>query len=484
VAATPAGWKKLPAAAKNHYYPGMSLQQQFLTDSERKAFDKDHRGVIDFNMGRYMSALEEGKKQFINLELARRRAAMRKHRVLEHLEEYLKDFEHHFTSRGGKVIWAQDVAEARKAILQILETNYVKLVVKSKSMVTEELELTEFLEKNGIECLETDLGEYIVQISGDKPYHIVTPVMHRSAADIAKIFHEKFGLSPQATPEEITLFVREHLREKFRKAHAGITGANFLVAGSGSVAITENEGNGLLTMSMPRIHIAVAGIERVIPGIDDLELFWPLLATHGTGQPLTAYNSLVNGPRQNQETDGPDQMYVILLDNGRSKLLSAIPQRRALGCIRCGACLNVCPVYRNIGGHTYNYVIPGPIGAVVAPHIRDLESFKHLSFASTLCGKCTEVCPVNIDLHLQLLHNRNLSIKSGLTTRTERLSMNAWSRLMRKRKWMEMPSHKVKNFFFGTFFGKAWGSRREVPRFSEKSFHALWEQEHGSKDTP
>lgn len=452
------------------------IHSQFLTDSETKAFDQEHRTTIAYNIGRYDEAVKRGKLQYANLVLARRRAAMRKHRVIENLEDHLKDFEYHFTRNGGKVLWAQDVDEARKAVLEVLEKNYVKLVVKSKSMVTEEIGLTEFLEKNGIETLETDLGEYIVQLSNDKPYHIVTPIMHKSARDVAKIFHEKFGLPEDSTPAEITAFVRTTLREKFQKAQAGITGANFLISSTGAVALTENEGNGVLSMSMPPIHIVVTGIEKILPTIDDLDLFWPLLATHGTGQQLTVYNTLVSGPRKRDETDGPAQMYVVLIDNGRSNLLSMTPQRRSLACIRCGACLNACPVYRNIGGHTYGTVYSGPIGAVITPHLRGLEQYKHLSFASSLCGKCTEVCPVNIDLHHQLLQNRNLSVKQGLNTKWEKWGMNGYKKFMTKRKWLDMPGAGMKNFGMRLFFGKLWGPRRELPKVAPKSFGELWKE--------
>jgi L-lactate dehydrogenase complex protein LldF len=442
--------------------------ETFLKDSENKAFDLDHRAIIGHNMSVYDKAVAVGRQQFTNLELARRRAAMRKHYVIEHLEDHLKSFEHNFTRNGGKVIWAEDATEAMRAILGILEQHQVKHVVKSKSMITEEIHLTPVLEKNGIESLETDLGEFIVQITGDRPYHIITPVMHRSASEISAIFHEKYGLPEDSTPEQITAFVREHLREKFLNADAGITGANFLVASSGSVALTENEGNGVLSMSVPRVHIAIAGIERIIPSIEDLDLFWPLLSTFGTGQKLSAYNSLVSGPRSRGESDGPEHMYVVLLDNGRSRLLAATPQRRALSCIRCGACLNACPVYRNIGGHAYGTVYSGPIGAVISPHLLGkLDEYKHLSFASTLCGACTEVCPVHIDLHYQLLQNRRLSVKSGHTTRNERMLMWAYKFGMKKRSRLDYFSPKTKNYFFGKFFGKAWGSRRELPLVQE-----------------
>jgi L-lactate dehydrogenase complex protein LldF len=274
-------------------------------------------------------------------------------------------------------------------------------------MVTEEIKLNAFLEKNGVESLETDLGEYIVQLAGQHPYHIVTPAMHMSKEDVAELFTKKFDLKPNSTPEEITSFVRGLLREKFYNAEVGITGANFLVAETGSVCLTENEGNALMSVSFPKVHIVVAGIEKLIPRLSDLDLFWPLLATHGTGQNITVYNSIISGPRQDDESDGPDEMYVILLDNNRTELLGKKNQRRSLTCIRCGACLNACPVYKNIGGHAYGTTYSGPIGSVITPWLAGMKEFKHLSYASSLCGSCTEVCPVKVNLHELLLYNRS-----------------------------------------------------------------------------
>ncbi len=453
---------------------------KFLEDSRIKAFDTGHRSTIHFNMTRYDDAVVVAKQQFRNLDMAKKRAALRKHYVIENLEDHLKTFEYHFSTRGGKIIWAQDAEEARKAILAIFDENHVKQVVKSKSMVTEEAGITTFLEKNGVECFETDLGEYIVQISNDKPYHIVTPAMHLSAEDVAKIFHERFDLAPDSSPEEITAYVRQTLRQKFGSAQAGITGANFLIADSGAVVLTENEGNALLSMAAPRIHIVITGIEKIIPSLYDLDLFWPLLATHGTGQQMTAYNSLVFGPKKPGENDGPDQMYLILLDNGRSRLLKATPQRRNLACIRCGACLNACPVYRSIGGHTYGTTYSGPIGAVIAPHLSgEYDTYKHLSFSSSLCGKCTEVCPVGIDLHHQLLYNRNLFRKMGLFGRPEKMSIKAYKWAMKKRKRLDMTPPWIKNIFAAQFLKNGWGKNRTMPRVV-KSFSAQWKTKHKS----
>lgn len=456
-----------------------TIEKKFLEDSAKKSFDLEHRRTIDFNMGRYNTAVLRGKQQYINLAMARRQASLKKYRSVENLENSLKEFEQNFNKRGGKVLWAQHADEARKLILEILQRNNVQRVVKSKSMVTEELELDHFLKTYDIESVETDLGEYIVQISDDKPYHIVTPVMHKSAKDISAIFHKKFGLAPDSTPQEITHFVRNTLRKKFLNAQAGITGANFLISGSGSVALTENEGNGVLSVSMPRLHIVVAGIERVIESLDDLHLFWPLLATFGTGQNVTAYNSIISGPRQKNEAEGPDEMYVILMDNGRTNLLAQTPQRRALSCIRCGACLNGCPVYHNIGGHTYGSVYSGPIGAVITPHLKGFANYKHLSYATSLCGKCTDVCPVNIDLHHLLLENRNYAVKNKMAPFLEKAGMGIWKKVMLNRKWIDAPGSGLKNFVMKNIFRKSWGNRRNMPSVKPKTFGTLWKERKG-----
>ncbi len=456
-----------------------TIEKKFLQDSENKSFDLDHRRTIQFNMGRYNTAVIRGKQQYINLAMARRQASLKKYKSIENLENSLKDFEQNFNKKGGKVLWAQHADEAKNLILEILQRNNVQRVVKSKSMVTEELDLDHFLKTYDIESVETDLGEYIVQISDDKPYHIVTPVMHKSARDIAAIFHKKFGLAPDSTPQEITHFVRKTLRKKFLNAQAGITGANFLISGSGSVALTENEGNGVLSVSMPRLHIVVAGIERVIESLDDLHLFWPLLATFGTGQNVTAYNSIINGPRRKNEVDGPDEMYVILLDNGRTNLLARTPQRRALSCIRCGACLNGCPVYHNIGGHSYGSVYSGPIGAVITPHLQSFAHYKHLSYATSLCGKCTEVCPVNIDLHHLLLENRNYAVKNKTVPFLEKAAMGVWKKIMLNRKLIDAPGPGIKNIVMKKLFNKSWGKRRNMPSVKTKTFGTLWKEGKG-----
>ncbi|MCD4735401.1 MAG: lactate utilization protein [Bacteroidales bacterium] len=449
-------------------------KREFLDESVKKAFDKGHRNRINFNIGKYNVAVEKGKKQFSDLELAKNRASATKIKVINNFERLLVDFASNFEKNGGKIIWAQDAKEAVKGIVKVIKDNSNKLVVKSKSMTTEEIELNENLEKKGFEVLETDLGEYIVQVAGEKPYHIVTPAMHKSKVDIAELFHEKFGLPNDSTAEEITLFVRKKLREKFTSSEIGITGGNFLLADTGSVCLTENEGNAFLSFSFPKIHIAIAGIEKLIPSINDLSLFWPLLASFGTGQNMTVYNSIISGPKRENETDGPEEMYLVLLDNGRTDLLKEEKQKIALSCIRCGACLNACPVYRNIGGHTYKTTYSGPICSVITPFIKYFEEFNHLSYASSLCGKCTDVCPVKIPLHDLLLYNRNHAVKQKFVTGSERLAIYGLKKTLLKRKRMDMFGAKQKALFMRIFLKKAWGPNRELPRFARKSFRKMW----------
>jgi L-lactate dehydrogenase complex protein LldF len=459
----------------------MSALEKFLEASENKAFDVVHRKTIQYNIAQYDKKVIQGKQQFSNLELAKTRAAFLKQKAIDNLEKYLIEFEGNFTRRGGKVIWAQDAEEAVKEALQIMQRVNTKIVVKAKSMVTEEVDFNHVLEQNGIESIETDLGEYIVQLRGEPPYHIVTPAMHLSKEDVAKTFHEKKNTAPNLSPEQVTDFVRKELRNRYSKAEVGVSGGNFLIADMGAVAVTENEGNGVLSAAFPKIQIAIVGIEKVIPSFADLDLFWPLLSTYGTGQQLTVYNTIYTGPKQAGEIDGPEEMYIILLDNGRTAIMAETEQRRALSCIRCGACLNACPVYQTIGGHSYGTTYSGPIGSIISPHFNGMQEFKHLSFASTLCGKCTEVCPVKIDIHKLLLLNRKLSVDKGLSAKTENWIWIFWKKAMLKRNKMDKGGAKIKNFMLKQFFKKQWGERRDLPEVAPKSFNQLWRERKGIK---
>jgi len=449
----------------------------FLEKSTAKAIDKTHYKKINFNIGKYNAVVPKGKAQFTDLNRVKELAKNKKWDAIEHLDVYLNQFEEQITKRGAKVLWAEDSEQALNFIGEICKEKNCKSLVKSKSMVTEEIHLNNYLESVGIESVETDLGEYIQQMDGEAPYHIVTPAMHKSKEDVAKLFNEKLGTDINLTPEQLTLVARKNLREKYVQAEVGVTGANFIIADVGAIAVTENEGNARLSVAWPKTHIVIVGIEKMIPSIDDLGLFWPLLATYGTGQQVTVYNSILSGPRQAGETDGPEDMYVILLDNGRTDLLANAKSREALYCIRCGACLNACPIYKNIGGHAYDTTYSGPIGSVITPHLRGMHDYKHLSYASSLCGNCTEVCPVKINLHELLLENRKEAVELGEASFAEKFAWKVWKQTSMNRKLMNQGNAPIKNWVINKMF-KGWSGQRAPLEFPTKPFNQLWKEGH------
>ena len=447
----------------------------FKDKSAEKAADLKHRKTINYNISKYNAIVPVGKSQFVDVEMVRERAKNVKWKALEHLDVYLEKFEKNLLRKGGKVIWAENAEQACEAVLKICREKSCKSVVKSKSMVTEEIHLNDFLEKHHIESIETDLGEYIQQLDNEPPYHIVTPAMHKSKEDVARVFNEHLHTPLNLTPEELTLVAREKLRHNYVTAEVGITGANFLIADTGSIAITENEGNARLSAGWPKTHIVITGIEKILPSIADLAMFWPLLATYGTGQQITVYNSIFSGPRQSNESDGPEEMYVILLDNGRTNILQDPVSRESLYCIRCGACLNACPVYKNIGGHSYGTTYSGPIGSVITPNLKGLSDWNHLSTASSLCGNCTEVCAVKINLHELLLHNRRETVKTGKGNMMEKIAWSMWQEGMLHRSMMNMGNGKIKNWMINRMV-KSWTAHRSDMKFPDKNFNQQWKE--------
>lgn len=448
----------------------------FQVKSEKVAFDREHRRILNYNIGQYEKAVAKGKNFFKDLENAREQASKIKGYCLQEFEQLLVKFEKNARGNGCEVEWASSADDILKIVGNIIATEDVRTVVKMKSMISEELELNYFLEKSKVESYETDLGEFIVQLAGEKPYHILTPAMHKSKESVAELFNLKFGLEPDSKPEAITAFVRSFLREKFMSAQLGFTGANFLIAETGSVALTENEGNGMLTFSWPKTLIVIAGIEKVIPELVDLDLFWPLLAVHGTGQHVTAYNSILSGPAKATENDGPDRMVIILFDGGRTRLFQEQDMNPALKCIRCGACLNACPIYKNIGGYTYQTTYTGPIGSVISMYMDGSLDMGFLNFASSLCGKCTDVCPVKIPLHKLLLSNRHKIVESSDSLGVERFFFRNYKKYMLKRRRLERINPKWKNKAMTTIGIKVWGPRREPLVFAKESFHQTWKK--------
>lgn len=425
-------------------------------------------------------------------ELRTHANAIKKH-AIENLDHYLEEFERNVEAHGGKVVYCKDGTEVADFVLALAKERGARLIVKSKSMTTEEVDLNERLEHHGLESVETDLGEYILQLAHERPYHIVAPALHKTRYDVAEIFTRRLNVPNEIVIEKQTAIARTVLREKFLAADIGISGANFLVADSGAVVIVENEGNARLTTSAPKIHIALAGIEKVIPRAQDVVTFLKLLARSATGQALSVYTSFLSGPRRPGEIDGPDEFYVVLLDNGRTKLLPDRSKRESLYCIRCGACLNTCPVYRKIGGHSFPWVYSGPIGAIITPQFMGVAHEPGLPFASSLCGACGEVCPVKIDIPKILLELRS-DVKKSETrekqNRIEKWAFRAFAWLMTHPRIYEMagrigaelaPSHDgrwIRNVPAPLNVApvKAWLSQRDLPPAPAKSFRQMWRE--------
>lgn len=417
-----------------------------------------------------------------------------KQHTIEHLDHYLEQVEKNVEANGGKVVFARTGEEVADFILSLAKQKGAKLFVKSKSMTSEEIHLNSRLEAHQLEAVETDLGEYILQLADERPYHIIAPALHYTRYDVAKIFGEKLGRT-ETDPGDQAMIARAVLRQKFLDADIGITGANFVVADSGAVVVVENEGNARLTHSAPKIHIAIAGIEKLIPRAQDLAVFLALLGRSATGQPMSVYTSFVGGPKRSNEIDGPDEFYLILLDNGRTKVLANEQKRQSLYCIRCGACLNHCPVYRKIGGHNYPWVYSGPIGAILTPQFHGHEKDPWLPFASSLCGACAEVCPVKIDIPQVLLELRRdvVDAKTAAgSNRLEKLTFRMWAWAMKRPKMYERlakaaaigaPLGDEKTGWIRELPGflapgpvKGWLAERDLPRPAKKSFRELWRE--------
>jgi L-lactate dehydrogenase complex protein LldF len=340
-----------------------------------------------------------------NSDLVRERARAIKDQTLAELDRHLVTLEKSVLARGGKVYWAEDGGQACRFVLDIVRAAKAQMIVKSKSMTSEEIHLNEALQEAGLEVVETDFGEYIIQVAGHRPSHIVGPALHLSAQDVADILSQPAGERLPAERERLAAFARQQLRLKFAQADVGISGVNFAIAETGSIVLVTNEGNGRLTTALPRVHIAIMGMEKVIPKLSDLPYFLKVLARAATGQKLSVYTSLISGARREGELDGPEEFHLIVLDNGRSRILGS-PLRESLFCIRCGACLNVCPIYRSVGGHAYGGVYAGPIGAVLTPLYDGLAANHDLPHASSLCGACQAACPVKIQIPQMLVQLR------------------------------------------------------------------------------
>lgn len=455
----------------------------FVSLAQIGIHDSDQRGAVSLatmatHVKRINAMYAHGQAHG---EALRAQAAEAKRRALRSLPELLEQAEANLIANGFQVLWALDAAEAHRHMQTIVQRHNVKTVVKSKSMITEEIALNPALEAAGVQVTETDLGEFIIQLNDEPPSHIIAPVIHKTKPQIRDIFVRELGMTPTDDAGAMAAFARHVLRDKFVKADMGISGGNFIIAQTGSLCLVTNEGNGRLCTSMPDVHVAFVGIEKLVETVEDYATLAQVLARSGTGQNLTVYNSIINGPRRADETDGPRHVYVILVDNGRSDIY-ATDYAEVLACVRCGACQNACPVYRNTGGHAYGWVYGGPIGAVVTPLLVGIENARPLPHASSLCGACKQACPVDIDLPRMLLDLRHDLVRQGHSPRVWNMGMKAWAignrspllfqwggraaRMGRRRVWRrDLPG----------FLGN-WTRHRDFPQFAEKPFRQLWQE--------
>lgn len=421
-------------------------------------------------------------------ERLRSQVRQMKEHVLRNWPDFLLQLEMNLTRNGCVVHWAEGMEEAQEIVKGIALQNSAKLIVKSKSMATEEIHLNQAMEEVGLRVVETDLGEYIIQLADEPPSHIVAPVIHKRLEEIAEVFQDKLDMPPTREPTKMTSLARARLRQEFFAAEMGISGCNFAIAETGTVCIVTNEGNGRMVSSMPRVYVAVMGIEKLVPTVEDAFLQLQALCRSATGQRLTVYCSMTSGPRREGDVDGPEQVHVVLLDNGRSRML-ARGYGEALLCIRCGACLNACPVYQEIGGHAYGSTYNGPIGAVIAPALSpEISQFKELPHASSLCGACREVCPVKIDLPRLLLDLRSDLVQQGASPKTEALGIRSYAALMSSRRMYENAGKLAgigSNLYAGMSGGNikfmppplnGWTAYRDFAPFASKSFREWWKE--------
>jgi L-lactate dehydrogenase complex protein LldF len=413
-----------------------------------------------------------------------------KRQTIENLDHYLGQFADSVERNGGKMHWASTADEVCRVVVDIVQRSAAREVVKAKTMVGEEVELNHALEAAGIRPVETDLGEFIIQLAGERPAHIVAPAIHKTREEVSDLFVEHIKSERTLVPEELTAIARRALREMFQKAGVGVSGANFAVAETGTVVTIENEGNIRMSTTVPRVHIALIGIEKLIPRLSDLGVFLRLLGRSGTGQKLTTYTSLLTGPRREGE-DGPEEMHVVMVDNGRIKSLADPKMREMLYCIRCGACLNTCPVYRKIGGHAYGWVYSGPIGALVTPEFVGIGPARELPFASSLCGACREVCPVKINIPDLLLHLRSEAQEHApprsKSLLSERLTFRLWAWAMRHPAVYELGSRFArwgqalvarKGWIrkIPAYPASQWTKERDFPALAPQSFRERWKK--------
>ena len=468
----------------------MQTSGSFIERAHKALGDRHLQQALETATTRFQAMRREAFRNFPEGEALRERGRQIKEAVLQRMDYYLELLADNVEKAGGVVHWAADAAEAREIIVSLARQRGVRLVVKSKSMATEEIDLNEALEAAGITPVETDLGEYIIQLAHEKPSHIIAPAVHKTRGQVAELFSQELKRPIASEVDVLTAVARQELRGKFLQADMGITGANFGVAETGTIVLITNEGNGRLVTTLPKIHVALMGMEKVIPSLTDLMAFLQILPRSATGQKLSSYTTFIRGPRRAGEVDGAQEFHLVILDSGRSAQLAG-KLREALYCLRCGACLNVCPVYRQIGGHAYGHTYPGPIGILATAMLKGTGAVKDLAHASSLCGACQEVCPVKIDIPRMLIELREDLDTKRIAPWGERVVFKCYARILarptlfrlagrlgRLFQWPFLRNGRLRGL---PLFFKAWTNHRDLPPLARRTFRERWDEINGNQ---
>ena len=451
----------------------------FNNNAKKVAFDDEHYEMMMYRYDFFMQNVKNRSNYYSNIDLEKQRAFNIRSKAFKKLDKLLVDFDTNFTKNGGNLLWANDSDEAQKMIYDILSQNKVKKIVKTKSSTIEEIDLISYLEMKKVKVVETNVGDFVCSVFNETPYNFKSSASHKTTSQIADLYTEKFGIKENCNAKQLTAFTKNVLRNDIYNPEALITGANFLVSNTGTIVLTENEGNILKSSTFAPIHIVIAGIDKMITSMEDLGVLLPLSSLYDSNNKVSSLYSFINKPLT--QGDKVQKLYLILLNNNRHNILSKDKQRNILSCVQCGACLNVCPIYNTVGGHTYEEYNPGPVGSISLPLTKDIEETAHFCSLCTLCGRCSEICPVNIPLKDLFLENRKDLVKVDKSLIGEKSFLNSLMKKMTKRKNLDKHGSSFKDMELSFHIKKKWGTKRELPKFAKESFSQYWKNINNNK---
>jgi L-lactate dehydrogenase complex protein LldF len=451
----------------------------FNNNAKKVAFDDEHYEMMMSRYDFFMQNVKNRSNYYSNIDLEKQRAFNIRSKAFKKLDKLLVDFDTNFTKNGGNLLWANDSDEAQKMIYDILSQNKVKKIVKTKSSTIEEIDLISYLEMKKVKVVETNVGDFVCSVFNETPYNFKSSASHKTTSQIADLYTEKFGIKENCNAKQLTAFTKNVLRNDIYNPEALITGANFLVSNTGTIVLTENEGNILKSSTFAPIHIVIAGIDKMITSMEDLGVLLPLSSLYDSNNKVSSLYSFINKPLT--QGDKVQKLYLILLNNNRNNILSKDKQRNILSCVQCGACLNVCPIYNTVGGHTYEEYNPGPVGSISLPLTKDIEETAHFCSLCTLCGRCSEICPVNIPLKDLFLENRKDLVKVDKSLIGEKSFLNSLMKKMTNRKNLDKHGSSFKDMELSFHIKKKWGTKRELPKFAKESFSQYWKNINNNK---